>query len=238
MARYINPKAKKYAGLRKKQATANKYLKQQKKELGKEHRYIKNALDKLDFFQKAHHLDKRPTFSMKGMTTKDVEAYEKLLDSIIDSTYTNPEKYAAHKENQLNFAIEQGWATTKEEAEDVYEFSNSEIVAELKDRGLGDVPSDLVEKYAEYVQANLKPEDFIDMAKLFEEGYSKNKIKADKFFEFADDYKTVVEISKRQENYGIRGSNKELFLEMVNDNILGSNDFKLNTLNYIISLVD
>ena len=133
--RFINPNAKKYTtnktfkmntsegvkkvSLKQKQAIANKYLKIARENLGTNHRSYTAVMDRVHAFQKFHGQSKRPTLSMESLKTGDVDIYNQLLDSIIDSTYTNPEKYEKHKANQLDFAIEKGWAKNQKEAEEI-----------------------------------------------------------------------------------------------------------------------
>lgn len=198
----INPKAKKYSSnklytmntssgpkkvsLKEKQALANNYLKLAKENLGKNHRNYTNVMDKIHMFQRFHGQSKKNTLSMESLRTGDIDMYNQLLDSIIDNTYTNPEKYMKHKENQLEFAIEQGWATNQKEAEEIYNFRNSDLFSQLEDLGLSDVPSDILNKMAEYGQADLSLEDFKKMSQTFLRAYESGDESSSTYFDYAD----------------------------------------------------
>ena len=180
-----------YAELAAKQKIANRYLKVARTRLGENNKYYKNAVKRINKFQQKVGKKESTRMTLTKITEETSQKYEEVLNSIIESTYINPEKYETHKERQLQFAISNGWAKTREEAQNVYDFANSDLMDELKDIGLGDIPSSLVEKYAEYVQGNLSEKDFIKMASMFLEGYSDNSdntLKPNEFFDFADTY--------------------------------------------------
>lgn len=225
MSRKINPKAKKYANLRKKQALANKYLKQARKELGVNHKQVMSAMNRLHMFQKKHKQARRQTFSMTDLTTKDVELYEQLLDSVLDSTYLNPSKYKDFESSQLDFAIQQGWAKNQEEAKRVYDFANSDLVEELKDVARIDIPSKIVEKYAKYIQGELTQDDFIQMSRAFMNYYESGEMSTGEFFDFADSFKDFADVNKSQKEFGIDQSTEDLFTEALELGIVGNNDF-------------
>lgn len=180
-----------YAELSAKQKIANKYLKDARTRLGENNKYYKNAVNRINKFQKKIGKKESTRMTLTKVTEETSRKYEDILDSIIESTYINPEKYETHKEKQLQFAIDTGWAKSREEAERVYDFANSELMEQLKDIGRGDIPSAIIDKYAEYVQGNLSEEEFINMANEFLEGYSdnsENSLKYNQFFDFADTY--------------------------------------------------
>lgn len=177
-----------YIELREKQRLANKYMKDAKERLGENNRYFNSAVNRITMFQKKAGKTPSMRLTMTKLTDENSDKYERLLDSIIDSTYINPEKYELHKQRQLDFAINEGWASNREEAEQIYDFANSELVAELKDMGLGDIPSELVEKYAKYTQSNMTEEDFTDMAKMFMKSYSSGEVSKEQFYDFVDTY--------------------------------------------------
>lgn len=186
--RFIKSSAKKYAGLRKKQALANKYLKEARVALGSNHRTYVATMNRIHMFQKKHGQSRKSTLSMESLRTGDVDMYNQLLDSIIDSTYTNPEKYREHKKNQLEFAMTKGWAKTEKEAEEIYNFRNSSLFEELEDLGLSDVPSDILDRVKKYNQADMSLEDFKQMTRTFLRGYDNNSLSSNEFFDYADKY--------------------------------------------------
>ena len=186
--RFIKSTAKKYEGIRKKQALANKYLKTAKANIGVNHRSYVATMDKIHMFQKMHGQSRKQTLSMEALRTGDVEMYEQLLDSIIDSTYINPNKYEKHKKNQLEFAIEQGWAKNENEAQKIYDFRNSSLFEELEDLGLSDVPSDILDRAKKYNQADLTLQDFQNMTRAFLKEYKNDDVKSSEFFDYSDKY--------------------------------------------------
>ena len=202
--RFINPSAKKYTtsktfkmntsdgvkkvSLKQKQAVANKYLKIARENLGTNHRSYTAVMDRVHAFQKFHGQSKRPTLSMESLKTGDIDIYNQLLDSIIDSTYTNPEKYEKHKTNQLGFAIEKGWAKNQKEAEEIYNFRNSDLFAQLEDLGLSDVPSEILDKAAKYGQADLSLDDFKKMTQTFLRAYDTGDETSNTYFDYADKF--------------------------------------------------
>ena len=179
---------KNYDVLREKQRIANRYIKQARQRLGDDHRYVNSAINRISMFQKK--IGKKPSarLSMTKLNDSTAEKYEVLLDSIIENTYINPEKYEEHREKQIEFAINEGWAKDRAEAEKVFSFANSELVAQLKDIGLGDIPSKIVEKYVKYMQGNMSEEEFINMATSFMSGYSKGDSRVEEFYDYADMY--------------------------------------------------
>ena len=224
----INKRAKKYESLRQKQALANKYIKQQRTELGESHRFVKSAMERIKTFQNKHDLPNSKRLGMKHLKEEDVESYNQLLDSIIDSTYMNPIRYQEFKESQLEYAVAQGWADDRDEAELIYEFANSDIVDDLKDKASIDIPSKIVEKYAKYMAGRLTKEDFTNMVESFMKRYSSGDLKTGDFFNYADVYKDLSEVASTEKNYGISSTADDIIDEMINDRLLvnmGSNDF-------------
>lgn len=224
-----------YKELAKKQKVANKYLKQAQQNFGENYRFVNSAINRINMFQKKRGKKLTTRLTMSKLTEADIEDYNTLLDSILESTYLNPEKYKAHKEKQLKFAIDEGWAKNEEEAENIYRFANSELVAELKDRGLGDIPSKLVEKYSKYVQGEMTEEDFIDMASMYMEKYSEGTMKANEFFDYADAYneyyKEFKKIQELEHQNGLDTQNT--FADMYEIGIYSNPDIKKAMSEYI-----
>lgn len=182
--RPINPKAKKYQGLAKKQAEANRYLKEARQTLGKDHRAYVNAMSKLHMFQRKHGLDRKSTLSMSGLTTKDVELYTELVDSIRDSTYLNPTKYKEHMANQVDYFIREGWGSTPEEVKAFMDFRNSDLFESIADENLP--PSTLLDKAAEYNEGQFTLDEFGNFIRLFMKENSGKPTNKSEFFDYAD----------------------------------------------------
>lgn len=150
--------------IREKQKEANRTMREAKKHLKEDHRAIKQAKERKRLFYTNRGLKNRGMLSDKDIEVKDLEAYEALLDSIIESTYLNKEKYEKYKTRQENWAKEKGFAKTDEEAQSLFELLNSEIIQELID--LGVKPSDIM-VYLFSIEDEYSVEDFIQMAKDF-----------------------------------------------------------------------
>ena len=188
--RKINPKAKKYESLAKEQAEVNRFLKDAKTRLGSEHRVYVSTMNKIHMFQKKHNQQRKNTLSMTDLKTTDVDMYKELLDSIKESPFINPQKYAEHQANQREYFRSQGWGETDEEVDAFMEFRNSDVFEEMVDQTIP--PSDLVDKAKEYVESDLTLEDFKNTILLWNkehmntgQGVDKD---ANKFMAFADRY--------------------------------------------------
>lgn len=190
--RKINPKAKKYEDIRKDQAEVNRYLKDARTRLGKDHRVYKATIDRIHQFQRKHNQTVQNTLSMTDLTTSDVDMYKELLESVKTSTFINPEKYAAHQANQREFFRKEGWGETDEEVDTYMKFRDSDLVSELEDYSI--VPSALLNKASEFVEADMTLEDFKSMILFWENGLEKNNNgevptnAKDEFMKFADDF--------------------------------------------------
>lgn len=189
-SRKINPKAKKYAGLAKEQAKVNKYLKDARERLGKDHRVYTSTMNRIHMFQKKHHQARKNTLSMTDLKTTDVDMYKELLESIKESTFINPEKYAQHQASQREYFRSQGWGSTDEEVDEFMKFRNSDIFEEMTDQTI--LPSDLLDKSKEYVEAELTLQDFQNTILLWNREHANTGQGVDKdsnkFLAFADKY--------------------------------------------------
>lgn len=214
-----------YKVLSQKQRVANKYLKDAYDRLG-ENRYYNNAINRVNKFQKDHRQKVSTKLTLRGLTDKDTEKYENILDSIIESTYINPTKYSQHRERQIAFAISEGWAKNEAQAEKVYNFANSDLIDKLKDIGLRDIPSKIVEKYGKYVQGKMSETEFESMSELFLSLYQEGIVDYDDFFQFADDYKDYSVINERQRVYGIMESNSDFFGSLIRSDVMASPDLQ------------
>ena len=89
--------AKKYKELREKQALANQMINRARGYLKPEHKALKNLKAKKKQFYNTRVLKSPAQLSFKNLSRSDLQAYERLLDSIINDTYLNEEKYNKHK---------------------------------------------------------------------------------------------------------------------------------------------
>lgn len=202
--RLINPSAKKYSSekrfkiktkdgyskvsLKQKQALANRFLKEARNNLGSNHRTYVATMNRIHMFQKKHGQSRRPTLSTESLRTGDIDMYNQLLDSVIDSTFINPENYQEFKSNQLDFAISKGWAKDYKEAEEIYNFRNSSLFEELEDLNLVDIPSEILDRTMKYGQADMSLEDFKQMTRTYLRGYANKSLSSNEFFDYSDKY--------------------------------------------------
>lgn len=177
-------KAKKYASLRAKQAQANKMIREARGRLKSGH----NALDRLYEHKKTFYnkrgLKTVGQLSFKNLESKDLGAYEALLDSILNDTYINKEKYENHEE-KMKQCITEWFGSDDVDGSVVDEFNEAlegDVFNDLLSLQLP--PSELATLENEYIISGLSTEDFYNMVKGFD---SKNNTIND-FFVYANDY--------------------------------------------------
>ena len=145
-----------------------------------------NAQDRLRRFQLKHSQRKGYMFSMKNLSEDDYDTYEQILRSVTENTRLNPEKAKAHKESQINFYQEQGWATNRESAEAMYNFKNSDVFEQLMEKNLGDIPSEILDRYGQFIDADYDKEDFAKMITVFEREIQKGSGMYDSYQDFVN----------------------------------------------------
>lgn len=183
-------KAKKYADLRKLQATANKYLKQARVTLGKEHGKYKNAMSRLKQFYKSRGIKYRGYASMYDLTKNDIKAYEQMLKSIVENTYINPTKYQNLLDADHARFIEEGGAEGdyNQWLENFKTIDESDILQDLMN--IAFKPSEINDMLTEYENDGLTEDDFIEMVTDFLEGYKTEDYTIDDFLSYMDEWKT------------------------------------------------
>lgn len=166
------------------------------------HRAYINAELRLRKFEKKHGQHNSWLFSMKNLEEEDYDTYEELLKSVTENTRLNPEKAEAHKQSQIKFYQDQGWAVNSQQAEAMYEFKGTEVFEELMEMNLGDIPSELLERYGQFIDADYTEQDFANMITVFNqekkfgnEDYTSNK----DFIEFTDNY--IKAMNERQDDF-------------------------------------
>ena len=182
-------KAKKYKPLREKQATANAMLKEAKGRLKEDHRNIKSTKKKIAQFYHSRGLKVPSRLSFKSLTSKDLKAYENLLDSIINDTFINKEKYDKYREKmEENFKEQFGDDLDEEDMTDFLNIMNHPIVKDLLDLGMS--PSDFVELYQEFINDGLSDKEFLIMLGDFARELGEDYLVED-FFEYANLWKKL-----------------------------------------------
>lgn len=184
-------KAKKYKPLREKQATANAMLKEAKGRLKEDHRNIKNTKKKIAQFYHTRGLKVPSRLSFKSLETKDLKAYENLLDSIINDTFINKEKYDKYRDKmEENFKEQFGDELDEDEMVDFLNIMNHPIVKDLLDLGMS--PSDFVELYQEFINDGLSDKEFLIMLGDFARELGEDYL-VDDFFNYAEEWKETYE---------------------------------------------
>lgn len=182
-------KSKKYKLLREKQATANAMLKEAKGRLKEDHRNIKGTKKKIAQFYHSRGLKVPSRLSFKSLTTKDLKAYENLLDSIINDTFINKEKYDKYRDKmEENFKEQFGDELDEEDMVDFLNIMNHPIVKDLLDLGMS--PSDFVELYQEFLDQGLSDREFLLMLGDFARELGEDYL-VDDFFNYAEEWQKI-----------------------------------------------
>ena len=218
-------KAKKYASLRAKQAQANKMIREARGRLKSGH----NALDRLYEHKKTFY-NKRGLrtvgqLSFKNLESKDLGAYEALLDSILNDTYINKEKYESHEE-KMKERIKEWFNSDDVDGAVVDEFNEAlegDVFNDLLSLQLP--PSELATLENEFIISGLSTEDFYNMVKGFD---SKNNTIND-FFVDANDY--AENLLREQEL-------KERFDREVEMGMWGADEYDLFKEEYVVHPTD
>lgn len=183
-----NSKAKKYANLRKLQATANRYLKDARQAIGKDNTKYKNVMTRLRQFYKTRGLKWRGYASMYDLTREDLKAYEQLLKSVTENSYINPKKRAEMEEKQHRTYLEEGGREENYEQyrENYRLIDNSDILQMLKE--IGFKPSELNDYIQEFDAEGLSFNDFEKMCREFLQEYEQGSYTEKDFLLFVDEW--------------------------------------------------
>lgn len=182
-------KAKKYKPLREKQATANAMLREAKGRLKEDHRSIKSTKKKIAQFYHSRGLKVPSRLSFKSLSTKDLKAYNNLLDSIINDTFINKEKYDKYRDKmEENFKEQFGDELDEDEIVDFLNIMQHPIVKDLLDLGMS--PSDFVELYQEFLNEGLSDREFLLMLGDFAREVGEDYL-VDDFFNYAEQWEEI-----------------------------------------------
>lgn len=188
--------AKKYKELREKQKLANRMIKRARGYLKPDHKALKNLKAKKKQFYNTRGLKSPAQLSFKNLTRSDLKAYERLLDSIINDTYLNEEKYNKHKSKQEQQFHDMG----VDDVESAIEVLESDIINDLIALGL--TPSDIIAVIGEYQSRGIDMNEFIIMCKLFLSEINADNMTVDDFFVFADYYLNLRDDFERRVDMG------------------------------------
>lgn len=182
-------KAKKYKPLREKQATANAMLKEAKGRLKEDHRNIKSTKKKIAQFYHSRGLKVPSRLSFKSLESKDLKAYENLLDSIINDTFINKEKYDKYRDKMKeNFKEQFGDELDEEEMTDFLDIMEHPIVKELLNLGMS--PSDFVDLYQDFIHEGISDKEFLIMLGDFSRELGEDFLVED-FFVYARQWEEI-----------------------------------------------
>lgn len=209
--------AKKYKELREKQATANRIIKRAKEFLPADHKALKQLKAKKKQFYNSRGLKAPAMLSFKNLQRKDLKAYEHLLDSIINNTYLNEEKYNKHRQKQEQSFHDKGI----KDVESAIEILESDIIQDLYNLGL--TPSDVVAMIGEYDKRGLGVDDFIFMCKMFLNEVNAGNRTVDEFFIFGDYFINLYEDFENRQRNGEYNADEfsDYFYEYYNSNNVG-----------------
>ena len=176
--------AKKYAKVRQLQATANRML-YKSTHIEKTNGKRKQVLAMKRQFYKSRGIKNPSRLSFRDLSPKDIKAYENLLQSIINNTYINPEKYKQFQDKMRDKFEQQGYDFEYDDIKDIFD---SDIVNELLDLGMS--PSEFWQAYQELSvdYSEMTPDEFMDMLRNFINELKYGDMTIEEFFVYADNY--------------------------------------------------
>lgn len=183
--------AKKYERLREKQALANALVLESRKRLKKGHKATKTITAMKKAFYDKRGVKSSGRLSFKNLDTKDLKAYETLLDAIIteqqNNVYLNPQKYQQFRDKMTGIFNEQ-WQRKNVTVEDLIDIVESDVVQQLKDLGI--VYKEVFDKFRD--EPTMTTDDVINALDKFLEEYNDGDVAIDDFLVFTDDYIKLV----------------------------------------------
>ena len=188
--------AKKYKKLRELQATANRML-YKSTHIEKTNGKRKQVLAMKRQFYKSRGIKNPSRLSFKDLSPKDIKAYEQLLQSIINNTYINPEKYKQYQDKMREKFNEQGYDFEYDKIKDILE---SDYISDLIEIGMS--PSEFWQVYGELTKeyGEIDEEDFFDMLRAFRIDFNNGDVTIDDFFVYADEWYARQRAYKERNN--------------------------------------
>lgn len=180
----------KYDRIRQKQALANKMIKESHGWLKADHQQYKELREKKANFYHKRGLKSTSKLSMKNLRYGDLKAYENMLDSIIENSYFDREKYEEMNEKNIK-NIREGLLhdtnASLEKVTRIIDVLESQTAQDLIDLGM---KYDIVDIYNEFNDNAIPPELFIDMLDDFHRDYKEDSTTFDSLLVYADEYMT------------------------------------------------
>ena len=178
----------KYDRIRKKQALANKMIRESHGWLKPDHAQYKELREKKATFYHKRGLKSKSKLSMKDLRYGDLKAYENMLDSIIDNPYFDREKYEEMNAKNIK-NIREGLLHDEnaplEKVQSIVDILDSQTAQDLIDLGM---KYDIVDMYNEFDDNGIPPELFVDMLSDFHRDYKEDSTTFDSLLIYADEY--------------------------------------------------
>ena len=181
----------KYDRIRKKQALANKMIKESHEWLNTDHNAYKELKEKKAMFYHKRGLKSKSKLSMKDLRYGDLKAYENMLDSIINNDYFDREKYEKmYAKNIKN--IREGLLKDEnapiEKVNRVIDVLESQTAQDLVDVGLKYDILDIYNEFEENDMLGTNDALFMDMLDDFHRDNSYDSTTFDSMLVYADEY--------------------------------------------------
>ena len=193
IGKYVH--AQKYKGLYAKQAQANALIRESRQRLKKGHKELKKISAMKSQFYKSRGIKSTGQLSFKNLTRNDLQAYENLLDAIINeyeiNTYLNAEKHAQLR-NKMGDIFKETWADKLDDGitvDDIVDVLEDDITDDLKRLGIS--YREVFDLFADY--PNATSGDVIVAMTMFKNDYSSQNVSTDEFLQYADDYLKMVD---------------------------------------------
>ncbi len=182
----------KYEPIRRKQALANKMIRESHSYLKKDHDVYKEIREKKRTFYHSRGMKSKASLSYKDLRYGDLRAYENMLDSIINNPYLDREKYEElNRKNIQN--IREGLLkdsdASLEQVQQVADIIESQIGQDLINMGL---KYDVLDAYKEYSDDDMPLEMFFGMLNDFSKSVKLDYATLDDFLLYADEWKQHV----------------------------------------------
>lgn len=179
----------KYDRIRKKQALANKMIKESHEWLNTDHNAYKELKEKKANFYHKRGMRSKSKLSMKDLRYGDLTAYENMLDSIIDNPYFDRDKYEEMNAKNIK-NIREGLLhdenASLEKVKEITDVLNSQVAQDLFNMG---IKYDVIDAYREFSDDDIPIELFFGMLYDFTKSTKEEYHTIDEFLIYADEWK-------------------------------------------------
>ena len=178
----------KYDRIRKKQALANKMIKESHGWLRDDHNAYKELKEKKANFYHKRGMRSKSKLSMKDLRYGDLTAYENMLDSIIDTPYFDRDRYEemnAKNIKNIREGILHDPNASLEKVQGIINVLESQSIQDLVNAGL---KYDIADIYNEFHDRNVNDAIFMDMLESFHKAQADDSTTFDNMLVYADEY--------------------------------------------------